>query len=76
MAAEPLIDARYDAGMRRAGIVIGVTIALVGAIWILQGLSVTFAPTSFMTGDRQWTLHGIIAVAIGLTIVRWSVRRS
>ena len=62
--------------MRRAGIVIGVVIALVGAVWILQGLSVAFAPTSFMTGDRQWTLHGIIVIAIGLTIARWSVKRS
>ena len=62
--------------VQRAAIVIGVTIALVGAVWILQGLSVAFAPTSFMTGDRQWTLHGIIAVAVGLTIVRWSVRRN
>ena len=61
--------------MRRAGIVIGVLLALMGAIWILQGLSVAFAPTSFMTGNRQWTLHGSIAVAIGLTIVRWSIRR-
>ena len=61
--------------VQRAGIVIGVTIDLVGAVCILQGLSVAFAPTSFMTGDRQWTLHGIIAVAVGLTIVRWIVRR-
>ena len=62
--------------MQRVGIVTGVLITLMGAIWILQGLSVAFAPASFMTGDRQWTLHGIIAVTVGLVIVRWSLRRS
>ncbi len=62
--------------MRRIGIIIGLLLALVGVVWILQGLRVAFAPQSFMTGNRQWAVGGGLAVAIGLFLAGWSSRRS
>lgn len=52
----------------------GVVLLLVGAIWMLQGLEVAFAPESFMTGDRTWVVVGFIAVACGGGLAWWGVR--
>ena len=42
-----------NAGMVR--VATGVVLLIAGAIWILQGLDIAFAPESFMTGDRFWS---------------------
>jgi hypothetical protein len=60
--------------MRTGGTVAGVLLAAAGGIWILQGLNVSFAPQSFMTGDRGWVLYGAIAVLAGIGLVTWSRR--
>jgi hypothetical protein len=52
----------------------GVVLLLVGAIWMLQGLEVAFAPESFMTGDRTWVGVGVIAVVSGVGLAWWGVR--
>jgi hypothetical protein len=61
--------------MKRTGIIVGSLLALIGAIWMLQGLTVAFAPRSFMTGRAPWVVYGAVAVASGLALVRWSRKR-
>ena len=47
----------------------GVFLILGGAIWVLQGLNVAFAPESFMTDNRWWVVWGALAIAIGIVLV-------
>ena len=61
--------------MRITGIVVGSALALIGAVWILQGLNSQFAPQSFMTGSRMWLVIGALTFASGAMIVRWSWKR-
>ncbi len=53
----------------------GIILTLAGIVWILQGLDVSFAPQSGMTGDVTWVLLGAVAVLIGLWLI-WSGRRT
>jgi hypothetical protein len=43
----------------------GIILAIVGLVWILQGLDVAFAPQSFMTGDMAWVAWGAVAMLAG-----------
>ena len=43
--------------------VVGALLALVGIVWILQGINVL--PGSFMTGQMQWAYYGAIALVAG-----------
>jgi hypothetical protein len=47
--------------------IVGVLLALMGAVWLLQGLSVL--PGTFMVGQTRWVVNGAIAVVIGLVLV-------
>jgi uncharacterized membrane protein len=47
----------------------GVFLILGGAIWVLQGLNVAFAPESFMTDNRWWVVWGALAIVIGIVLV-------
>jgi uncharacterized integral membrane protein len=60
----------YDTGMRLAGFVVGVILALMGAVWILQGLNSQAVPQSFMTGSRTWIVIGLLALVSG-TVLAW-----
>ena len=62
----------YDDHVPRLQTIVGSLLALGGAVWILQGLNVAFAPQSFMTGNPQWVMYGALAMVIGLVIVGWS----
>lgn len=55
--------------------VVGLLVAVGGAVWILQGLSVAFVPQSFMTGSRMWVILGAIAVVGGLALTWWGWTR-
>ena len=46
-----------------ASTILGLLLALIGIVWILQGLNVL--PGSFMTGQIQWAAYGAIALVIG-----------
>ena len=59
--------------MKIAITVFGLLLALVGIIWILQGLNVL--PGSFMTGQVQWAAYGAIALAIGCVLLYVNHRR-
>jgi hypothetical protein len=43
----------------------GIILAIVGLVWILQGLDVAFAPQSFMTGEMAWVAWGAVAMLAG-----------
>ena len=43
--------------------VVGAVLALVGIVWILQGINVL--PGSFMTGQIKWAYYGAIALVAG-----------
>lgn len=51
--------------MRDVSKAAGIILAIVGLVWILQGLDVAFAPQSFMTGDTAWVALGAVAMLVG-----------
>lgn len=46
---------------------------LAGVIWFLQGINVL--PGSFMTGQRQWSVYGVIIFLVGAGLLVWQNRR-
>lgn len=52
----------------------GVLLLISGAVWILQGLNIAFAPQSFMTGNQFWTVAGVASVVVGAGLIWWGVR--
>ena len=52
----------------RRGVVAGALLALVGLVWIGQGLGI-LRGSSFMVDDIRWAIAGAAMVATGLTIV-------
>lgn len=53
---------------------LGLLLLLTGAIWLLQGLNVSFAPESFMTGQAIWVFWGVCGIVSGLAILWWERR--
>lgn len=53
--------------MKIAITIVGAVLALIGIVWILQGLNVL--PGSFMTGQIQWAAYGAIALVIGCVML-------
>ena len=53
--------------MNRTLRIVGLTLVIVGTIWLLQGIGVL--PGSFMTGQIRWAVYGGIAVAAGISIL-------
>ena len=53
--------------MRTAWNVVSVILIVLGTIWFLQGINVL--PGSFMTGQIQWAVYGLIAVAVGIGLL-------
>jgi hypothetical protein len=58
--------------MRIVGGIIGALLALIGCVWVLQGLGVL--PGSFMTGQTKWAVYGAITLIVGLAILFLSRR--
>ena len=59
----------------RGRLIFGVLLALVGLVWIGQGLGL-LRGSSFMVDDVRWAVAGVIAVAIGTVLVVSARRRS
>lgn len=51
---------------------VGSIVALIGAIWTLQGFNLL--PGSFMTGQLQWAVYGLLTLAAGIAIVYFAKR--
>ena len=47
--------------------VVGAVLALLGVVWILQGINVL--PGSFMTGQIKWAYYGAIALVAGCVML-------
>lgn len=71
----------FDTVMRIFSTLLGVLLAFMGVVWILQGLNLAFngpmvgGQKSFMVSDPHWVLYGAILAALGLAQMVWSVRR-
>lgn len=46
---------------------LGSVLAILGGIWILQGINLL--PGSFMTGQLQWAAYGALALAVGAALL-------
>ena len=55
---------------------IGLLMACMGLVWILQGLDIAFQGDSFMAGAPQWAVYGAILALVGLGQTIWSVKRT
>ncbi len=44
--------------------IVAITLIVLGAIWILQGVNIL--PASFMTGQMQWAVYGGITAGCGI----------
>ncbi|MBI3174567.1 MAG: hypothetical protein HYZ25_12655 [Chloroflexi bacterium] len=60
--------------MKLALKIIGGLLFLAGAVWFLQG--VNLLPGSFMTGDPQWAVNGVISMIVGAGLLWWGNRRA
>ena len=55
--------------------IIGAFAAVMGMLWVGQGLGIVMWPTSsFMLADRQWALNGAVLAIFGLAVV-WFARK-
>ena len=61
--------------MKTFGIVAGAIIALMGLVWMLQGMGSTLAPRSFMTNASEWIAIGGLTALGGIALTVWSARR-
>ena len=57
---------------RSTGIVVGVLLTLIGALWTLQGAGVVTG--SFMSGSRMWLIIGVVALIVGLGLLVRTLR--
>lgn len=65
----------YDSPMRIVGVGAGIALALIGAIWALQGLNSQVVPQSFMTNNRIWIVVGALTLVAGIALARWNWTR-
>jgi hypothetical protein len=57
---------------RTVSLVLGVVLALVGLLWILQGLNIV--GSSGMSGHGIWAVIGLIIGAVGVVLVVRTLR--
>jgi glucose dehydrogenase len=60
--------------MRASRLVAAAILALVGVVWIGQGIGLIGG--SAMTGSSFWAVAGIVLLAIAAVLVLWERRRS
>lgn len=53
--------------MRYVLLVVGALMALVGGVWILQGVGIL--PGSFMTGESFWAIMGVLVLVAGAMLI-------
>ncbi len=60
-------------GVSWARLLIGALAEVVGVVWIGQGLG--YIGGSFMTGSLFWAAAGLVAVAVGSSLIVLALRR-
>ena len=60
--------------MRYVLLIVGALIALMGGVWLLQGIGIL--PGSFMTGQLFWAVMGAVSMAVGGLLVLGGFRLS
>ncbi|HET9757403.1 MAG TPA: hypothetical protein VFP66_12925 [Candidatus Limnocylindrales bacterium] len=58
----------------RSRLIAGILLALVGAVWIGQGLGL-LRGSSFMVDDVRWALFGAVLLAVGVLLIVTARRR-
>ncbi len=58
--------------MNWIGYIVGALMVLTGIVWILQGVGIL--PGSFMTGQPEWAVAGVISAIVGGVVI-WLVYR-
>jgi hypothetical protein len=53
--------------------IVACLLIVMGTIWILQGVNIL--PGSFMTGDIRWAWRGAGAVAAGILLLIFAIRK-
>jgi hypothetical protein len=59
----------------RTGLVFAIVVALVGVVWILQGLGAPIGG-SFMVGDARWSAAGLALVGVAGLLAWRGLHRS
>lgn len=55
--------------------IIGTLAALMGLLWVGQGVGIIMWPSSsFMLADRQWAVNGAVLAVFGLGVI-WFARK-
>ncbi len=70
--------------MRRAEKILGIICALLGGLWLLQGLGIVhvrpilcFANCAPIQGPSlAWTVMGAFALAVGGLVIFWALKRN
>lgn len=52
---------------------LAVLFMLSGLVWFLQGINLL--PGSYMTGDPQWAINGIVTIVIAAAAFWWANRK-
>jgi uncharacterized membrane protein HdeD (DUF308 family) len=58
--------------MRIALNIIAALVLLIGFVWFLQGINVL--PGSFMTGQIEWAVYGVVTVFVAIALFRYANR--
>jgi hypothetical protein len=59
--------------MNRILVIVGVLVALVGIVWVGQGVGIIGG--SIMTNDPKWAVIGAVMIVVGVGLVVWDNRR-
>ena len=67
----------FNSVMRVVSSLVGLLMAFMGGVWILQGLNLAWGSLSrsFMEGDQHWAFYGAILLVVGVCQVVWSNMR-
>jgi hypothetical protein len=57
----------------RTRLIGGGILVATGLVWVGQGTGL-IQGSSFMTGDPLWAWLGVIAVAVGVALIAWTMR--
>lgn len=65
----------FNGAGRAIATLMGLLMAMMGCVWILQGLNIAFLD-SFMANDKQWVLWGALLAAAGIIQAIWANTRA